>query len=138
MKTGINSKSQFDGLRVEGGAHVFLQFFFRRLLKRFAVKLNALEKSLALLLILHQLFTEVGAHSDGPFAGVIHHLQTFDDVSNFIVGIVIGPFSYRFLEKGWRNLDQLRRKKCQKLSSERLSEFHSDEPIISPRISNSP
>ena len=76
------------------------------------MQLNALKKGLALALVLDQHFAEIGAQSDCPFAGVIHYFQTFDDVPNFIVGIVICPFIDRILEKSWRNLDQLRENEC--------------------------
>ena len=71
------------------------------------MQLDVLEKGLALAFILHQLFIELGAHFDHPLAGVIHHLETLDDVPNFIVGGVTSPFYHRFLEKSRRNIDQL-------------------------------
>ena len=63
------------------------------------------EEGFALAFNLRQLFTEVGAHLDRPLAGVIHHLETFDDVPDFIVGVVTSPFSHRFLEKNRPYLD---------------------------------
>ena len=76
------------------------------------MKFDALEKGLALAFVLDQRFAEIGAQSDCPFTGVIHFLQTFDNVPDFIVEIVICPFINRILEKSWCDLHQLREKEC--------------------------
>ena len=79
------------------------------------MQLDALKKGLALTFVLDQRFAEISAQSDCPLTGVIHDFQTFDDVSDFIVGIVIGPFINRFLQKSQRDLDQQREKECQEI-----------------------
>ena len=74
------------------------------------MELDALKKGLALAFIPDQRFAEIGAQSDRPLAGVIHDLETFDDVPNFVEGSVTLPFFHRFLEERRNNLDQLWRK----------------------------
>ena len=92
---------------MQGCTCVFLQLLLRWFRKRVSMEFDALKKGLALIFILDQLFAEVGAQSDGSFAGVVDNLETFDDVPNFLVGIVFRPFFHWFLEESWSNLDQL-------------------------------